>query len=352
MSRPADTDSTDTNAADTTSSPSKDAGITQAGFESLKQAAHWYAVLRADDVTQDDHAAWHIWLDQHPEHRIAWQHVEAVSRRFQPLQTEEEQHAAVAALKAARKPNLSRRKVLNGAAAIAGISLFSWATWRHTPLSDLVMAWAADHHTGVGDIREIVLADGSRLWLNTDSTVNVDYHPALRRLQLITGEILIQTASDSQLSKRPFVIDTEHGRLQALGTRFTVRLNQGETYLAVFEGAVKIRTESTRTSEVITAGWQTRFTQDGITESQPAERARQAWAQGILLADNMRLQDLVAELSRYRSGHLGVAPEIANLRVMGTYPINDPDRTLAMLEEILPVRVRHILPWWVTIEAR
>lgn len=347
MSKPADTNTTDIS-----SSVPTETGVTQVGFESLKQAAHWYAVLHADDVTQDDHAAWHIWLDQHPEHRIAWQHVEAVSRRFRTLQAEEGRDAAVAALKAARKPNLSRRKVLNSAVAIAGVSLFGWSVWRHTPLSDLTMAWIADHHTGVGDIREIALPDGSRLWLNTDSAVNVDYHPALRRLQLIAGEILIQTASDSQLPKRPFVIDTEHGRLQALGTRFTVRLNRGETYLAVFEGAVKIHTADTYISEVIAAGWQTRFTRDSVTGSQQAESARQTWAQGILLADNMRLEDLVTELSRYRIGYLGVAPEIADLRVMGTYPAADPDRTLAMLEEILPIRVRHTLPWWGTIEAR
>lgn len=348
MSQPADMN----NITDTSSSSPKEAVVTQASFQSLEQAAHWYAVLNADDVTQDDHAAWHIWLSQHPEHRIAWQHVEAVSRRFQTLQVEEGRDAAVAALKAARKPNLSRRKVLNGAVAVAGISLFGWATWRHTLLPDLIMAWTADHHTGVGDIREIALPDGSHLWLNTDSAVNVDYHPAVRRLQLISGEILIQTASDLQSPKRPFIIDTEHGRLQALGTRFTVRLDQGETYLAVFEGSVRIRTANIRTREVITAGWQTRFTRDGITELQQAEHARQTWAQGVLLADDMRLQDLVTELSRYRTGYLGVAPEIADLRVMGVYPIDNPDRTLAMLEEILPIRVKRTLPWWVTIEAR
>ncbi len=292
--------------------------VGQADFESLEQAAHWYAVLHADDVTEDDHTAWRIWLMQCPEHRSAWQHIEAVSQRFEPLQVEGERHAAAGALRAACKPNLSRRKLLNGAAIIAGTSLLGWTAWRHTPLPDLVMVWTADQRTAVGDIREIVLTDGSRIWLNTASAINIDYRSTLRRLQLIAGEILIQTAPDLQQPfERPFVVDTGHGHLQALGTRFTVQLNQEETCLAVYEGAVKIRTANSSTSETITAGWQTRFNQDGITELQQAEHARQSWVQGVLLADNMPLKELVAELSRYRTGYLGIAPEIADLWVMG-----------------------------------
>lgn len=331
----------------------KDAPVEQADFERLEQAAHWYAVLSADDVTESDHVAWHIWLDQHPQHRIAWQHIEAVSRRFASLQTEGGQHAAAAALKAARKPNLSRRKLINGAAVIAGVSFLGWSTWRYTPLPGLITTQTADYHTAIGDIREIALADGSRIWLNTASAMNIDYQPAVRRLQLIAGEILIQTSPDlQQFPGRPFIVDTGHGRLHALGTRFTVRLDQEDTRLVVFEGAVEVRAAYSMTSEIITAGWQIRFDRDRVTEPQPADRARQVWAQGVLLADNMPLGDLIAELSRYRSGYLGVAPEVAGLRVMGAYPVNDPDRVLTMLEQALPIRVKRTLPWWVTIVAR
>ncbi len=58
----------------------------------------------------------------------------------------------------------------------------------------------------------------------------------------------------------------------------------------------------------------------------------------------------MAELARYRHGHLAVDPAVAGLPVMGTYPLDDTDRALAMLEAALPVRVRRRLPWWVTLE--
>jgi ferric-dicitrate binding protein FerR (iron transport regulator) len=65
-----------------------------------------------------------------------------------------------------------------------------------------------------------------------------------------------------------------------------------------------------------------------------------------------RAHEVVAELRRYRPGHLAVAPEIAHLPVFGTYPIKDPDRSLAMLETVMPIQVRRPLSWWVSIEPK
>ncbi|WZB74169.1 FecR domain-containing protein [Achromobacter insuavis] len=84
-----------------------------------------------------------------------------------------------------------------------------------------------------------MLPDGSRVWLNTASAFNRDFQPGLRRLHLVAGEILIETGTDKD---RPFVVDTAEGRLRALGTRFTVRQEADATLLAVYQGAVEIRT--------------------------------------------------------------------------------------------------------------
>lgn len=314
-------------------------------FESLQQAARWFACLRSEDVTDKDRAGWRAWHEQHAEHREAWKYVETVSQRFENLQPESEQHAAAAALKAAQR--VTRRQALNMIAILAGGGMLGWTTIQHAPLP--AMASGADYRTGTGEIREITLADGTRVWLNTASALNADYRPSLRHVRLVAGEVLIETAQDAG---RPFVVDTSQGRLRALGTRFTVRQFDGATYLAVYEGAVEVRTAGNDATQVVQAGEQVTFSSDVISPPMPAERARKAWARNVLLADNIPLKDLIEELARYRRGHLGVTPAIADLRVMGTYPLDDPDRVLAMLESALPVQVRRTLPWWVTVEAR
>ncbi|MCH3723226.1 hypothetical protein LZB93_09875, partial [Campylobacter coli] len=80
----------------------------------------------------------------------------------------------------------------------------------------------------------------------------------------------------------------------------------------------------------LSAGGQVSFSADGIGRPDLADPAAGAWTRGMLVANDMRLADLVAELARYRHGHLGVAPEVADLRVMGTYPLADADRTLQL----------------------
>ncbi len=323
----------------------------QARVQSLEQAAQWYATLRDEAVSESDRLAWRAWLAACAENASAWQHIDAVSRRFDPLRAEPAggAAAAVAGVDAARRANRSRRRMLNGLAGVLGMGVAGWLGWRHTPMPQFVAALRSDHYTGKGERRELVLNDGSHIWLNTASELQVEYDDAQRRLVLLDGEILVQTARDVQA--RPFYVQTRFGRLQALGTRFTVQQTAQQTRLDVFDGTVEIRTAVGQVLRV-DAGRSAQVDSAGATPMGAADRVREAWHRGRLPADDMALGDLLAQLARYRRGHISVAPEVAQLKVMGVYPTDDTERALAMLEQNLPIRVRRTLPWWTTVEAR
>jgi len=312
----------------------------------MEQAAEWYALLRSAEATERDQTRWRAWLDKDPEHQRAWQYVESVSRRFEPLQSTPDPRRTAEGLWEANTRLLRRRRVLAGIAGLAGAGLLGWGIWRHTPLPLLAQAWRADYRTATGETRELRLPDGTRLWLNTATAVNQDYSARRRRLHLVTGEILIDTAADPL---RPFVVEAPQGRLRALGTRFTVRIDGEQTLLAVYEGAVALRTRQ-GAEATLQARQQVRFSLEGMDAIQAANPAREAWARGVLMAQHMTLRELVAELRRYRHGHLGLDREVAGLRVFGNFPLADTDDTLDMLAAALPVRIRRTLPWWVSIE--
>jgi transmembrane sensor len=304
-----------------------------ADFESLEQAADWYAALRTDDAASDTRrAAWMAWLDERPEHRQAWAHIEAVSRRFDPLRADGEgtRTAASTAMRVAARGSATRRKALGCVAALCGAGVAGWFSWRFTPLSDAVTAMRADYSTGVGEQRDITLTDGTRVWLNTDSAFDARYDDARRLIVLKLGEILVDTARD--VHARPFFVDTHHGRMQALGTRFTVRRTDDFTLLSVFDGRVAIRTRAGETC-VVQPNEQRRFDASDISASMPADIA-------------------CAELSRYTRGHIAVDPDAASIRVVGRFPADRPQQALAMLERDLPVRVHRPLPFWTSISSR
>ena len=312
-------------------------------FAALQQAAEWYALLQDESADPIEREHWQQWLAADGEHRLAWKYVERVGQHFESLQ-QSDRGAAEAALTTAQRP--TRRQALQMLTLVAAFGVLGAGAIHGAANSRRLQAWRADYRTAVGEVRTLQLADGSRLWLNTDSALNVNFDGELRLLTLFDGELLIDTAHDS----RPLVVESNEGRMRALGTLFSVRQQCGATDLSVYEGVVEVRNRAmTRT---IHAGEQVRFDALSIELPKLAQRARQMWSRGLLLADDMPLKALLAELGRYRRGYLGAAPEVADLRVMGTFPLNDPEQVFALLEQVLPVRVRRTLPWWVTVEAR
>jgi transmembrane sensor len=310
---------------------------------SLEQAANWYVQLHDEQVAEPERLRWQAWLAQSPEHQAAWRYVERVGQRFAPLQSESE--AVSHTLRNSARTSISRRQSLKGLLILAATGLAGWAVGRNTPLLDSIERLNADLSTGTGETREATLSDGSRIWLNALSALNVRFDARQRLLQLRAGEVLIDTAKDFG---RAFWVETEQGRMQALGTRFSVRQNDRSTVLNVYEGAVEA-TNHQGESQVVQAGQQLVISAGRLNTPTVADPSREAWRRGVLLADNLPLGELIEELSRYRPGHLHCDPAVANLSVMGSFPLKDTDQALRLLEAALPIRIDKTFNWWVSV---
>ncbi|MET1077774.1 MAG: FecR family protein [Pseudomonas sp.] len=311
----------------------------------LMQAAEWFAVLGSEHCCAQQHQQWHAWLASSPEHAAAWRRVEAISGQFQRLPDPLQRGAARSALQQGAS---TRRQALGLMALLCGGTALSLLTARFAPWQ----AWTATLRTGTGEVRESRLADDSQLWLNSGSAVDIDYGPDLRRLQLWRGELLLFSAPDRATPARPLVVDSAYGRMRAQGSRFSVREEAAATRLTVFQGAVEVRPQGGGALQLVQAGQQLCFGPQAFAPLTAAQQGRQAWRRGILQADNMRLDDFIAELAPHCPGYLGCAPAVAQLRLVGAFPLADPQRIFAALEASLPVRVVRRLPWWVSVEPR
>ena len=140
--------------------------------------------------------------------------------------------------------------------------------------------------------------------------------------------------------------------MQALGTRCVVPPQAQRTALSVLDGAVRVMPDKANESIVVRAGEQTRFSASDIESIQTAPAHVDAWSQGVLYAQNMRLEAFLAELARYRSGVLHCDQSVADLRVSGAFQLRDTDRILALLAQTLPVQIRTRTRLWVTVSNR
>lgn len=305
-------------------------------YQVLQAAAQWFAVLQSESVSEDDRQAWRRWLDE-PANARAWQRVEQISGRFEPLASDPFGPQASALLQ--RQPN--RRQAMKTLSVILGGGVLALAggamPWR---------SWTADQRTAVGEVRDWRLPDGSQLWLNTDSAMDVAFESGVRNLTLYRGEALIETRDEP----RPLVLRTGEGSIKTHdAARFSVLQRDGVTQLSVFDGAVEVRPAAGR-PRTATQGQEVGFDSHHVQPDRPVQPGRHAWTTGVLLADNLRLDAFVAELSRYRSGYLGCDPRIAGLRVVGAFPLADTERVLDVLASTLSLQVNRRMPWWVSLE--
>ncbi|WDR35067.1 FecR domain-containing protein [Pseudomonas serboccidentalis] len=310
--------------------------------QALEEAADWLIRLSEGELSDAERAEWEYWKSSTPERSRAWARAQLLQNKLGGLPPS----LAMSALDRPNSPE--RRAALGKLAMILAILPAGWGSWKLAESQQ----WSADYRTAVGQRRELTLADGSKITLNTDSAIDVLFDASQRHIHLREGEILVQTAPDNSPSRRPFLVSTRQGRMQALGTRFTVRELQPRTHLAVLEGAVKVELADNRqgTPLIINAGQRTDFSSRTFGQVSTADRNVGAWTQGMLMADKMRLADFVGELTRYRRGFVRLDPAIADLRISGAYPISDSQRTLNMLAQTYPILVSgHLNGFWIML---
>ncbi|WP_370385390.1 FecR domain-containing protein [Janthinobacterium sp. SUN128] len=306
-----------------------------------RRAVQWWLALQGGDATAAQLQAWQRWRAEAAEHERAWQRIEAVSGQLAGIPPP----LASAALAAPAGAQRRRAVRLLTALVMAGGSA---AMLRQTPIWQ---SWNADASTATGERRTVRLPDGGTLVLNTDSAIKLRYDASERAVQLLRGEVLLQTAPDAQ--QRPFRVHTADGTARALGTRFIVRQHEGFVLVGVLEGAVELRPAAAdRQPRVLRAGEEGSFTRDGVGAAHALDAGAGAWADGMLVAAHMRLDDFLLELSRHRRGHLGCDPALAHLLVSGAYPLANTDRVLLALVEALPVELHYLTRYWVTLRPR
>lgn len=306
----------------------------------LDAAIAWQLSLDSGSpVEREEFAKWHA---AHEEHARAWRQLGMLDQRFSVASGP----ARTALLQSREGIRRRVRKLGSGLAsviAVFGLALF--AGERYLPID----YWLADQRTATGEQRTLRLDDGTLINLNTHSAVDVRFDEKQRLVVLQEGEILIETGHGDA---RPFIVETREGRMRALGTRFLVKREEQGTRLSVLQSAVAAHPQSSPDEQILREGQQMLIRSDGLGPIAALDLGTDAWTRGMLVVDNARLEDLVREIGRYRPGHLGVAAEVSDLRITGSFPLKDTNLALSALLPTLPVQIEQHTPWWVTVAAK
>ncbi len=294
------------------------------------EAAAWYFRRDAGPLAPEAEAEFQRWLSE-PGHRSAYAEIagtwSALSRIERP------------SMRPARR---YLRHAVPGAAlaAMLALAILNSSWWRHL---------GADAATGVGETEEIVLADGSRVDLNTDTAIQIRYDGRERRIRVVGGEALFTVAKDPG---RPFVVETASGSATALGTVFSVRQDANETVVTVLESRVAVEPGvEAGQAATLASGQSVRFSSTKLDAIETVDAdARTAWRRGKLIFIDKPLGEVIDELNRYHRGYIRIVdPGIRRQRVNGVFETRDPLHALDLVQTSLGLRSTRLTDYLVLL---
>nr|WP_049831526.1 FecR family protein [Janthinobacterium sp. Marseille] len=309
-------------------------------------AVDWLIRFESDNMTDSERRAFEQWRAADPSHELAWNRVAGLLNeslsvvRDAGLRAPGQVQAAQRALL-----NTRRRKLLRGALVFAGVGTTSvLLAERQIAVGQL---WA-DLQTGTGQRQTFALADGSSVQLNARSAVDIDFNQDRRQLRLRAGELIASVAPDAG---RPFLVQTTHGIIRALGTRFLVSQQDRQSQVVVLEHSVELRTRDGQHMR-LREGEGATFDHSQIERIAGNASAHAAWSDGMLAVENATLAEVVAALKPYYSGYIRLSPEAASLRTFGVFPLEDPGHVLRTLAHTLPLKMHHYGNWLISIDVK
>jgi transmembrane sensor len=282
-----------------------------------REAAGWLARLQSGRDPNIERK-FERWRDADPRHAAAFNRVrrsfdQAALLRHSPVFAPIEDETPIRKSKWQSRPALAAAMA---AAIFVPIGLLAVGTGL-LPLggTDAVMLM-----TSVGEIRQVDLADGSNLTLDTSTKVDVEMGRSRRRAHLRYGRARFRITQANQ----PFVVETANGTITSLNGVIDVEQDAQQDLVQVLAGTADVRAfeEPKLPSVTLGQGESLRVSSNGTKQKGSLAPAAD-WTRGMLQFDRTPLAAAVALANRYSERRIILASNLGTLRITGAFRAGD-----------------------------
>lgn len=306
------------------------------------EAARWFARMRAGDCSLAERRGCRQWRESDPANDAAYAQIELLYGCSAEFGGDPARRAASQALRASSARRARRSRIgrwMLGTSAAAVLVLAAGTGWRNWD----PVQWEQTYATQVGHQRSVILADGSRLLLDTDSSVQVRYSRKRRQVVLERGQSQFTVATEPG---RPFVVQAEQVAVRAVGTQFQVRRDPTGVQVKLLEGVVEVGMPAERPGGAqrlarLAPGEQLSFDLHGQWAKRPLDQEIAAgWPRGELVFRETPLAQLVDEMNRYTQVKIRLADDaLGDIRLSGVFYGSDQQTLVQALREVWALRV-------------
>ncbi len=179
---------------------------------------------------------------------------------------------------------------------------------------------------------ELVLADGTKIWLNSASTLTFPptFSGKERKVEL-TGEAYFEVAPNKA---KPFLVSTPQYQVEVLGTHFNIKayLDEQMSQTTLLEGAVKVKKEEGEL--LLTPGQQAEIVlgKKDITRHTANLEKVMAWKNGIFIFDGEELEQVMQQIARWYDAEVVYEGSVPAVKLAGMVSREDSlERLLGIL---------------------
>lgn len=222
----------------------------------------------------------------------------------------------------------NRRRALGTGGAlvlVAAIGVGGWQAGWYRPAAPVPL----HYETARGQQLDVELADGSKLHLNGETSLDVTLGDKARSVAMQRGEAYFDIAHRPD---KPFTVLADGSATRVLGTAFDIDIaSGGGVRIAVYRGKVRFGGAAAGKvgAVIVEAGWRTRFADGKARAPTRFDATQQDWRQGWLDVDNMKLGELVDALNRRGGPPIAPPPgALASVAVAGRFRVDNPHQLL------------------------
>jgi len=309
------------------------------------EAALWVVRLENGKLSADAYAEFQAWQRRSPAHREAlsrlttlWSDFDILENLASPVPESDLSEGG-----AKTSPTFPWR-ILGSIAASAVVMLGAafWYANSHRPVSKSPVTLASivrqHYETAIGAQKTVRLPDGSKVLINTDTSLDVAFSAGRRDVYLRRGEAFFDVVHNG---KRPFTVAANKCLIRDIGTEFDVRLMDHVVEVAIAKGSVELAHSNgasgsgDRRLGVFNAGTSIAF-DERIERSEQISQEdmsrKLSWREGALDYDGEPLSKVLADFSRYSGIDFELRDEsLKSFPVGGHFEISKLDKIFPAL---------------------
>lgn len=284
------------------------------------QAIEWLVKLNNPQLTKEDEQAFLQWLNQSPEHQSAY------------IKAEDLWSISSKAISLDVKP-----AQFTWHYALASVLLLICCSYFYLGFTKTE---SQEFYTGIGEQKEIQLADGSSVKLNNQTHIQFVMDRHGRKINLLKGEALFRVQPDKA---KPFDIETDDGVVRVVGTYFSVNRYEASTTVTVIEGRVALgkkvdSIEKFIAAQVLSASQQQTMA-DAFAGKQPQTvnpQTELSWKENRLIYKSAMLTEVIRDLERIYPVTIRLAdPALGQRQVTAVIKLSSIDQVIKVLEASL-----------------